>query len=170
MNTFKGNEKLKYTFIIHRDFDITADNLSSKIEEKIPDKGINESYNLVYIYYLADKKVQYPCAESDVLYIGKTNGQIHNNQKSAAFRFVHLKDGRDYKQNITLGKYYQQGNVIGLDIYEVDDCEDVEKMWRYDFLSQYGALPIADGASYSKDKEAFINKSTDDVIDEEDNK
>ena len=168
MNTFKGNEKLKYTFIIHKDFAINAESLQDKIKEQISDKETTESYGLVYIYYLVDKKFQYPCVESDVLYIGKTNGQKHNNQKSAAFRFVHLKDGQDYKQNITLRKYYQQGNVIGLDIYEIENCEEVEKSWRYSFLNKYGALPIADGASYSKEKETFVNKSADEIIDEED--
>lgn len=174
MNTFinckEKEEKLIASFIIHKDHDVNADTLEEYVRGKIKDKGENESYSLVYIYYLIDKKVQYPRKESDVLYIGKTNGQKKGNKKSAAFRFVHLRNGQDYKQNITLREYYQQGYVIGLDIYEIENCECVEKTLRYDFLNQYGALPIADGSSYSKEKGAFVNKSTDSTIDEEDKK
>ena len=169
MNSFKGKEKLKFTFIIHKDFDTNSDTLEEKIRKQIPDKDKSESYSLVYIYYLVDKFFQYPCQESDVLYIGKTVGENKGNKKSAAFRFVHLKDGQDYKQNITLRKYYEQGNVIALDIYEVEDCDKIEKEWRYSFINKYGALPIADGASYSKEKASFINKSTDEVIEEKNN-
>ena len=169
MNTFinrtEKGKKLLASFIIHKDYDVNADTLESFIKEKILDKDENESFNLVYIYYLVDKKIQYPCKESEVLYIGKTNGQKKGNKKSAAFRFVHLRDGQDRKQNITLGRYYKQGCVIGLDIYEVDDCKEQEKTLRYVFLDEYGALPIADGAAYSNNK--FINKSVDEVIDEE---
>ena len=38
MNTFKGNERLKYTFIIHKDFAINAESLQHKIKEQISDK------------------------------------------------------------------------------------------------------------------------------------
>ena len=62
-----------------------------------------------------------------MLYIGKTNGEKKGKVKSAAFRFLHLKDGQDRKQNTTLGRYYKQGKTIGLDIYEVDDCKKKEK-------------------------------------------
>lgn len=164
---FKKEEKLIASFVIHKDSDINAENLESRIREKIPDKKESENFSIVYIYYLIDKHVKYPKGESDVLYIGKTNGQKYNGKKSAAFRFVHLKDGQDYKQNITLGEYYQQGKVIGLDIYEVGNCQETEKNWRYEFLQEYGSLPIADGASYSKEKGKFINKSTDEALDSE---
>ena len=99
-----------------------------------------------------------------MLYIGCTKGEKHNGVKSAAFRFVHLKDGCDCKQNVTLGSYYKKGYVIGLDIFEVSNCRSVEKSWRYEFLMNYGALPIAEGAAYSKDKANFLNVSTDEFI------
>lgn len=164
MNTYK-NENVKCTFIIHKESETNAETLEKKVGEKIPDMELSKEFNLVYVYYLVDKKIQYPIFESDVLYIGKTNGQKHNQKKSAAFRFVHLREGQDYKQNITLRHFYEKGCVIGLDIIEVENCKDVEKSWRYEFLNTYGALPIADGASYSKEK-GFINKSTDEAVDD----
>ena len=92
-----------------------------------------------------------------MLYIGKTNGEKKGKVKSAAFRFVHSKDGQGCKHNTTLGRYYKQGKTIGPDIYEVDDCKKKEKELRCRFLNEYGALPIADGAVYSNDK--FVTKS-----------
>ena len=151
MNTFiSKKDKKSYTFIIHKDSNTNAKNLEGEIKKVIPDKPIGDNYSLVYIYYLVDKKFNYPKGESDVLYIGSTIGEKHNNKKSAAFRFAHLKEGTDCKQNITLQYFYKKGDAIGLDIYELNDCRETEKQWRYQFLKKYYALPIADGASCSK--------------------
>ena len=169
MNDFISG-KPKATFIICKDSEITAETLSDKVKEKIPDNKDGEEFSLLYVYYYADKKFQYPSGQSNVLYIGHTKGENTNSGKSAGFRFKHLRNGADYKQNITLSKIYGNGDVIGLDIFEVADCITEEKSNRYKFLNTYGALPIADGAAYSKEKGALLVESLDVEVDELSNK
>ena len=166
MNDFK-NGIVTHTFVISKKGEIKADNLPAKIEEVFPDKEDGSAFSLVYIYYYKNKKFKYPCGKSNVLYIGHTVGQRKGSKISASFRFMHLKDGKDYNQNITLSKIYQLGKKIGLDIIEINDCASTEKKYRYEFLNRFGALPIADGAAYSKNKAAVLVESVDTKLEEE---
>ena len=166
MNSFINRGYPKASYNISKNGEINANNLTTRIRQDIPDVESGD-FSLVYIYYLDGTLFPYPNDKSDVLYIGSTIGQKYNKKISAAFRFVHLRNGQDNKQNITLQTYYNNGEKIKLDIYEVDDCRNTEKQWRYEFLQQYGALPIADGAAYSKDKESFITASNDETIDDQ---
>ena len=160
MNDFYKSE-LCATFIIHKEGEITADTLYQKVRERFPDKEENEEFSLLYVYYYKDKVFKYPFKDSNVLYIGHTKGQKTEGKKSAGFRFMHLKSGHDYKQNITLSRMYERGDIIGLDVFEVANCIDEEKLRRYEFLNKYGALPIAYGAAYSKAKNELLAESID---------
>lgn len=167
MNEFykdENSDNNKHSFIIHKNFKTNAENLEKEIRNLIPDSKNEDPLGYVYIYYLIDKTYNYPKEESDILYIGSTIGEKTGKGKSIAFRFKHLKDGKDYKQNITLKYFYEDGNVIGLDIFKVDDCRSKEKELRYMFLNKFGSLPIADGSSYSTEKSRFINISTDEAL------
>ena len=174
MNSFYSNEgELIKSFEISKDFEndggINGDTLKAKIKEVISDSSQRDK--IIYIYYLLDnKKFKYPSGdESDVLYIGKTIGEKKGEMFSVSDRFVHLKTGKDYKQNITLGIFYKKGCKIGLDIFRVDDCNKKETELRYRFLNQYGSLPIADGSSYSEAKSKFVSDSDDEAIEKENN-
>lgn len=169
MNSFYYNQDELITFFeisndSNKNGGINCDTLKSKIKEVISDSS--ERDNIIYIYYLLDnKKFNYPLGDgSDVLYIGKTIGEKKGQMFSVSDRFVHLKAGKDYKQNITLGIFYNKGYKIGLDIFRVDDCNKKETELRYKFLNKYGSLPIADGSSYSAAKSRFASDSDDEVI------
>lgn len=165
MNDFakEMNVKPSLTILIQKGTEIDADTLEEHVRNKFSDKESGK-FSLVYVYYYADKEYQYPEGKSNVLYIGKTIGQKKDKKISAAYRFKHLKGGSDYKQNITLSAIYNQKDVIGLDIFEVEDCGEVEKKWRYSFLNKFKALPIADGAAYSKEK--CFSESDDEKIED----
>ena len=110
MNKFysdNNSDNNQYSFIIHKDFKTNAENLEKEIRNLIPDSNNEDPLSYVYIYYLIDKTYNYPKKESDVLYIGSTIGEKTGKCKSIAFRFKHLKDGKDYKQNITLKYFYE---------------------------------------------------------------
>lgn len=163
-------EKYRYEFfLIQKDSQINCDKLAAEVTKKFPNKkNVSEYFNLLYIYFLVDKEFGYPTKNSKILYIVSTVGEKCKNVRSAGFRFMHFKGNADYKQNITLHKFYMQGNVIGLIICECaenENCREIENAYRFQFLNEFGSLPIADGASYSSKKGEFIVKSTSETID-----
>lgn len=58
--------------------------------------------------------------------------------------------GKDNKQNIVLNYYYNKGYTIGLDLFFVENCRNVEKDFIYKFIIEYKSQPVAQGASYNK--------------------
>lgn len=164
MNTFIEKSNPVASFLLRKGSGITADSLEAEVEKKyITSEQTNLLIWYIFIIWLTRNSHIHAAF---LMYYTQAKQMVKRRRdvKSAAFRFVHLKDGQDCKQNITLGRYYKKGKTIGLDIYEVDDCKKKEKELRYRFLNEYGALPIADGAAYSNDK--FFIKSVDEKIDE----
>jgi hypothetical protein len=165
MNDFiETTIKLTHSYIICKTCGIKADDLEKAIDKDFSYKAKTEKFELVYVYSLINTKFKYPNDESNVLYIGHTNGQITKNGeeqiKSAGFRFKHCMNGSDNKQNICLGQYYENGFALSLDIYDLKDssAKEKENEYRYLFLRKYGALPIADGASYNRKKMEQISE------------
>jgi len=127
--------------------------LKDRINKLFPPKEKTERFNIIYVYSLQESSFKYPNDESNVLYIGQTEEQQHKGKKDLGFRFMHCKNGEDNKQNICLSQYYDSGETLVLELYEASDkTSDEEARYRYDFLNKYGALPIAEGASYNKSK------------------
>lgn len=155
VNDFVKDLKITKSYEVSLDSTNNALNLEFRINEDFPIKPQNEFFNVIYIYYLKDMKINYPLGESNVLYIGESNGEKIKDMRSLGFRFKHCLNGNDKKQNISLSKIYNDRKNIGLDIIVVGDSiasKDIEKEYQNKFLNKYGAYPISTGASYSKDK------------------
>lgn len=60
--------------------ELSASNLHKRIDTDFPQINIGQSFNTVYCYSLAEGTFKYPNGESNVLYIGETEGEINNHK------------------------------------------------------------------------------------------
>lgn len=160
MNNFISKNNLNY--ISRIEFTILKDTAESNLDamEAYIDSVFKPSkngspFNIVYCYSLKNESISYPGGKSNVVYIGQTAGEFTNNKKSLSFRFKHCRVGSDNKSNIALRCYYEKSVELLLEIYDIGteiSREDEETKLRRLFLTKYSAYPIADGASYSKEK------------------
>lgn len=149
MNDFFNGDGHKLSLIIKKDSNCNSKTMLKDIDNVFPPSK-TPIYNILYVYYLVKKNFKYPANTSNVLYIGCTKSELNKGLYYVSFRFKHLRNGEDKKQNITLSYYYERNEEIGLDIFVVENCIEVEKKLRFSFLKKFCSLPIADGCSYRK--------------------
>ena len=141
----------KYTYKIKHNSILSAEMLEKQIDKDFLPRGIKDNrFSVMYVYYLYDKKIRYNNKKTNVLYIGSTTGEIKGDKIFLGYRFKHLMSGKDNKQNIVLNYYYNKGYTIGLDLFFVENCRNVEKDFIYKFIIEYKSQPVAHGASYNK--------------------
>lgn len=146
------NDKIKKScsyFISNSDPSLSVDKLYKKINSDFPQQ--EKRFNVVYFYSIVNQEIDYPNGKSSILYIGKTEGEMHHGKKDLGYRFKHCKEGRDSKSNLCLRYYYQKGRTLLLTIFLLEDSfsfHQVEQELRREFLKTYCAFPMADGASY----------------------
>ena len=127
--------------------------LHKQIDKDFPPICREEKFNAIYCYSLQDKVIDYPNGKSNVLYIGKTEGEVNDGKRKMSFRFKHCMSGKDGKINECLKFYYNTGTNLVLEIYALagdKPCKEMETSLRNLFLQTYAALPMADGASIKK--------------------
>ena len=163
MNDFIAKSRLSWCKKKH--YEILGDGTNGplnavikEIEKDFPSKPVssNTRFNVVYCYSLLKDEFPYPNGKSNVLYIGRTMGQKKGQEISLSFRFVHCKDGKDCKSNMCLRYYYKNKVPLLLEIYELPTnttAQVAEGCLRKAFVNLHSALPIADGASYKKQKD-----------------
>lgn len=100
--------------------------------------------SIVYIYYLNQRKVNYPLADSNILYIGevcRTNEPTGN--RFAQHISTGAQRGADMGNNLTLSQYFYAGHSIGLKIFETNNRHERERDLIYSHINLFGSPPIA---------------------------
>jgi hypothetical protein len=126
---------------IHR-IDIIRDRAELLALRSNPLLGLNRS--VVYIYYLNNRKINYPIADSCILYIGEACRQ----SEPTGIRFgQHISTqrniGGDTGTNLTLSQYFHHGHSIGLKIFESDKRIERERDLIYSHINMFSSPPIA---------------------------
>ena len=154
LERLKSKIQTKKSYIIDKNKDeLNIKNLSKKINKDFPRQ--ESKFNVIYSYSLKYGKFLYPGGKNKILYIGQSKGEKYNGKKDLGFRFKHCNGGNDNKINVCLSNYYQNGTILRLDIFSLKnefESKTLEKQLRKEFLQEYKACPIADGASYRKEK------------------
>ena len=138
------------TYNLIKDTSDDINSLEKRINNDFAPRSSSSTFNVIYCYYFIEKKFSYPNGDSNILYIGESEGEKHQSSKSLGFRFAHCKQGTDNKINICLRHYYECGEKLAIDIYDLplSLCRKAEELkLRKNFLEKYHAMPIADGAS-----------------------
>lgn len=114
---------------------------------------INKDANLIYLYSLVDSTIPYPNKEGKILYIG----EACRHTVSSGYRFSqHIESkrsgGRGRNVNYTLHQYYWNGIKLRVDIFDIGEATDTERLNLESYLIKshlkiWGALPMAQGSS-----------------------
>ncbi len=143
----------KITYNKYYEFSICKNILSDYIMEgnlrkniKISLKNDINKNNILYIYEIIERHVNYPNKDGSIIYIGETEAE----QK----RFYHIisekgmDNAHETQSNYSISSYYHNGYKIKLTIFTLDSNSKrdlLEKILTSTHVKEYGALPICSG-------------------------
>lgn len=107
---------------------------------------------LVYIYSLAQNEsaIPYPLNPGRTVYIGETKRQTGAGKRFGGHISPSLSQGKRTLINHALSVYYHTGKALTLRVFRVTDgraTADAERILLRSHLHNFGAYPIAQGAS-----------------------
>ncbi|NTW48912.1 MAG: hypothetical protein HGB19_04105 [Chlorobiales bacterium] len=115
------------------------------------DKKLGPDVSIVYIYALADERVNYPDKPGHVIYIGEAcRSSGATGKRFAQHISTSETQGGDTGTIYSLSRYYWRGKKIRLQVFIVDNpCnrEPLERELLCAHVKKFGALPICQGTT-----------------------
>jgi len=115
------------------------------------DEKLSEKVEIIYIYSIKNKTINYPLRDGQILYIGEACREKEATGKRFSQHISAEKNkGADNGSNYTLSMYYWNNNEIVLNIYIMEDKEnrkDLESILLKLHMKKHGSLPIAQGST-----------------------
>ena len=114
------------------------------------DKKLSKNVEIVYVYSIKNKIINYPLQNGQILYIGEACRETEPTGKRFSQHISTKKDkGADNGSNYTLSMYYWNNNEIILRIYFIEEKEsrkDIETQLLKLHMKKHSSLPIAQGS------------------------
>lgn len=140
-----------------------TDNNRKVLLELSRDEKLSKNVEVVYVYLIKNKIINYPLQDGQILYIGEACREMEPTGKRFSQHISTKKDkGADNGSNYTLSMYYWNNNEIILRIYLIEkgNRKDIETQLLKLHMKKYGSLPIAQGSTGENYTIDNINKTT----------
>ncbi len=142
--------KIIFDEVIKNDSNYDRKNLFDLINSNHKDY-IASNVQVVYVYRLVDKTINYPNMDGNIVYIGEACRQKEATGKRFTQHISTSMDrGADNGSNYTVSRYYWLGYELKLTIFKLNKKQDrkkIEKRLLQAHVKKYGALPIGQGST-----------------------
>ena len=139
--------------IIYKELTICNNNPDSNrkvLLELSKDEKLSKNVEVIYVYSIKNKIINYPLQDGQILYIGEACREKEPTGKRFSQHISTKKDkGADNGSNYTLSMYYWNNNEIILRIYFIEEKEsrkDIETQLLKLHMKKHSSLPIAQGS------------------------
>jgi len=127
------------------------------------DLRLGGGVSAVYVYSLVNESINYPDRLGEIVYIGEARREKRTADRFGQHISTDHNRGGDTGTNFTLSRYYWLGKKLKLRVYILDNTkiahsrQSVETALLRWHIKEFGALPIAQGASGESYKVTMIN-------------